>query len=280
MQPPRLGSRHRQGVSSSPMSGNRLQPFDLSGPKAASDEFALAPANKGGASAAGAAPPNPATTATPDLPPLDLEAKSKLRPAREPGGWPVYLAAWILTIASVAAPLAYAFAAPGRLAALERTPGVLLEFSLLALTAVAFVWVAAYLAQQGRRLAAEARQARALAESLLAPAALAAREAGATVAAVRAEIESAGAAAADAQAGLTALREALASDSARLTAAAADSGRAANALTEGLAAESQRMEALAARLEARAKAVAEAITAQARMVGEASDLAETQIREA
>jgi len=250
------------------MSGNRLQPFDLSGPKAAQDEFALAPANKADAPAAGGAEQvAPPTAASADLAPLDPGAKSALRPSREPGGLPVYLAAWALTIVSVAAPLAYAFAAPGQFAALERTPGVLVELSLLALAAIVFVWVAAYLAQQGRRLAADARQARALAESLLAPAALAARETGATVATVRAEIERASAAAADAQAGLTALREALARDSARLAAAAADSSRAAHALTEGLASESHRLEAFAARLEARAKTVAEAIAAQARMVG-------------
>jgi hypothetical protein len=263
------------------MPANRLQPFDLPGPTVAQDEFALAPANEGDApaadvEAAAAAP----TEHSADLPPLDPEAGSMLPRAREPGGPPLYLAAWALTIVSVAAPLTYAFAAPGRLAALEKTPGVLVELSLLALAAIVFVWIAAYLAQQGRRIAADARRARALAESLLAPAALAARETGATVATVRAEIERASAAAADAQAGLTALRDALAADSARLAAAAADSSRAAHALTEGLAAETQRMEALSTRLETYAKTVTEAITAQARMVGEASDLAGAQIREA
>jgi hypothetical protein len=263
------------------MSGNRLQPFDLSGPKAGGDEVVLGPADRldaGSVSAPAAATPAPAASG--DVPPLEPATRNALAPAREPSGLPVYLGAAALTLASVGAPLAYVLASPGRFAALERTPGVLVELSLLAAAAIGFVWVAAFLAQQGRRLAADAGQARVLAESLLAPAALAARETGATVAVVRAEIERATAAAADAQAGLSALREALARDSASLAAAAQDSTRAANALTEGLASESRRLEALAAALEARAKSVAEAITAQARMVGEASDLAETQIREA
>src|SRR6202034_289673 len=49
---------------------------------------------------------------------------------------------------------------------------------------------------------------------------------------------------------------------------------------EELAGERVKMESLTAALDARAAKVAEAITGQARMVGEASDLAETQIREA
>jgi hypothetical protein len=258
------------------MSGNR--PFDLSEPTAAALGDDAAPTPKQDVDSMPAAPAAPETAAAPAA--VESNPGDLLRAAPAPRGWPIYAAAAGLSLAVVAVVLAYALAEPGRLAAVERSPVQMGELALVALAALGFVWVAAFLAQQGRRLAAEAGQARTLAEGLLAPAALAAQETGRTVAAVRTEIERASAAAVEAQAGLSALREALAADSAQLTQAAQDSSRAAAALTDGLADEAKRLEELATTLEARARGMSEAIAAQAHMVAEASDLAQTQISEA
>src|SRR5690606_25977088 len=62
--------------------------------------------------------------------------------------------------------------------------------------------------------------------------------------------------------------------------AAMGSAKAAQELTETLGRERQEMAGLAGSLDGQAAAVAQVITRQAQMVAEASDLAETQLREA
>src|SRR5579871_2435831 len=191
------------------MTTQRPQPFDLSraAPRDASspagDDFDLAPA-----SANDAAPPTPA-----ELPALDRSAQAKAAAIADPRGGPVYGIALILSLIWIGAPLLYGYAHPASVAPLERDPAAIAGLIALAVAPLGLVWIAAYLAQQGRRLATETRRAQALAESLLAPTALAARDAQATVAAVRREIEGAAAATAHAAAELTALREALAKES-------------------------------------------------------------------
>ena len=191
-----------------------------------------------------------------------------------PRGWPVYLAAAIASILWALAPVLFALNEP------RADNATLSILGLLALGPIALVWVAAYLVQQGRRLAAETRHARVLAESLLAPAAIAVQATGTAVEAVRLEIERATSAAALAQSELTTLRDVLAAESLRLIEAATESNRSASNLGQGLASERQKMEALTAAMDARAARAAEAVTSQTKMMTEASDLAETQIREA
>src|SRR5258708_1000752 len=82
---------------------------------------------------------------------------------------------------------------PRAILALQNNSFAFAALALLALGPIALIWIAAYLVQQGRGLAAETRRARALADSLLAPAALAARGAGSAVDAVRVEIQRASA---------------------------------------------------------------------------------------
>ena len=90
----------------------------------------------------------------------------------------------------------------------------------------------------------------------------------------------AGTAADEARETLLALRQALASESERLIEATSTSARTAGELTGVLGQERTQMLSLTQALDAQAGAVADAITKQARMVAEASDLAETQLREA
>jgi hypothetical protein len=76
------------------------------------------------------------------------------------------------------------------------------------------------------------------------------------------------------------LREVLAAESATLIEAAESSARTANALTTTLGFERTELITLSANLEGQVASVEDAIVRQARLVSEASDLAETQIREA
>ena len=93
-------------------------------------------------------------------------------------------------------------------------------------------------------------------------------------------VDEAAAAAERAREHIISLRKALAEETARLADAAADSARMANQLAQGLSHERSAMETLSQSLDARSTAVVDAIGSQARMVAEASDLAETQLREA
>jgi hypothetical protein len=261
------------------MKGNRAQPFDLSRTQPptvvlaeAREDFALEPA----------ANHTPTIDVQPaaDLPPLDRHFEAARRAVPPLRAWPVYLTAAIVSALWALGPILYVAAYPRSILALQNNSFAMASLALLALGPIALIWIAAYLVQQGRGLAAETRRARALADSLLAPAALAARGAGSAVDAVREEIQRAGEAAEKAQGQLISLREALAAESERLVEAANGSSRAAGALTESLAGERERMESLTTALDSRAASVTDAIANQARMVGEASDLAETQVREA
>ncbi len=260
------------------MKGNRAQPFDLSRTQPptvvlaeAREDFALEPA----ANHAPSIEVQPAA----DLPPLDPHFEAAEQAVAPPRAWPVYLTAAIVSALWALGPILYVAAYPRAILALNNS-FAFAALALLALGPIALIWIAAYLVQQGRGLAAETQRARALADSLLAPAALAARGAGSAVDAVRVEIQRASAAAEKAQGQLSSLREALAAESERLVEAANGSSRAAGALTESLAGERQKMESLTSALDSRAASVTDAIANQARMVGEASDLAETQVREA
>jgi hypothetical protein len=115
---------------------------------------------------------------------------------------------------------------------------------------------------------------------MLAPAAMAAIETGSAVESVRLQIDSAAGAAHEARETMLALRQALAEETGRLTEAAAISARTAADLSLTLGSEREQLDALSGLLDARSTAVADSITQQARMVAEASDLAETQLREA
>jgi hypothetical protein len=119
-----------------------------------------------------------------------------------------------------------------------------------------------------------------MAEDMLAPAVSAAARAGDVVAGVRDEIARAGVAADEARETLLALREAMAAETMRLVESADASIRTTRDLTTTLGHERSEMGALAASLDAQANRVTDSITQQARMVAEATELAETQLREA
>ena len=214
----------------------------------------------------------------PDLPALSEEAR--VARVRVPRAWPFYLAASLVSLLWALAPIMFAWGYRREIIPFSSDPFALAVLGLLAVGPMALVWLAAYVAHQGARLAAETRRSQILADTLLQPAALAARGAGTAVETVRREIEQATVAAGQARDELLALRDVLAAESRTLVEAAQASMRTANILTGSLGAERQKMGALAGALDAQAVSVTGAITRHAKMVAEASDLAETQIREA
>lgn len=197
-----------------------------------------------------------------------------------PPAWPIYAGAAAISALWSLAPIAYAWGYRGDVVPFQNDAFALAVFALLALAPAVLVWVLAYALRQGQKLALEARRTQRLADELVSPAMVAAGRAGEVVQNVREEIVRAGEAAHDARETLAALRAALAAETEQLVNAAQASARTAENLTRALSHERSEMTTLAGRLDAQSTAVMDAITSQARMVAEASDLAETQLREA
>ncbi len=226
--------------------------------------------------------PPPARAKAPNAePPLTPAViASTPRAVKEPSGWPVWVVALFVCALWAAAPVAFALGWRVRVVPLDNDPLAIALFGILAVGPAALVLVAAYFVRQGQKLAAEVRRMQDLSQRMFAPAALAAVETGSAVESVRLQIDSATGAAHEARETMLALRQALAEETERLTEAAAVSARTAADLSLTLGSEREQLGALSSQLDARSTAVADSITQQARMVAEASDLAETQLREA
>ena len=242
------------------------------GQEAASAPPSAAPSSAGPSSAVAPSP----EAAVPLAAPLDsgtilTRIADHPRPSRG-----IYLLAAAVSLLWLggAAGLAYRY---GRGALAPETIALL---ALVALAPVGLIWAAAYAVAQARVLGFEARRAKRLTDELIGPTALAAAQAGAVVEAMRGQIATASEVANQAKDHLVVLREALAQQTEQLAEATAHASRTAVTLVETLSRERGELNTLAVTLDARSAAVTDAINRQARMVAEASDLAETQLREA
>jgi len=199
---------------------------------------------------------------------------------RAPNALPYYLIALFVSVLVLLAPVVFAWSYQRDVSPFRNDVFALGVIALLALGPAALVWLTAFVLHQTARLTAETRRTEALTHQLAAPTTVAARSAESAIGDVRREIELATAAATAARTELLSLREVLAAESQRLIEATEGSSRTAVTLTRELSSEREKMNVLAASLDAQAADVADAITRHARMVTEASDLAETQLREA
>ncbi len=197
-----------------------------------------------------------------------------------PSGWPTWVIAVGISLLWALGPVAFAIGYRNKVSPLQDDAFALAVFALLAIGPAFFVLGAAYLIRQGQKLAHETRRSKAMAEEMLSPALVAAARAGDVAHVVREEILRASAAADEARETLTALRDALAFETDKLTGATAQSVRTAGELAETLGRERSQMQGLAQTLDVQATRVTDAIAQQARMVTEATSVAETQIREA
>jgi hypothetical protein len=229
-------------------------------------------------------PANSAITATQIRSPVrqsvEAYAEAAPDPYRPPAAWPLYLIALAVAVLWSLAPIAFALGYRGGVAPFHDDSFALVVFGLLAIGPGAFVFAAAYMIRQGQKLGAEARRAKAMAEEMLGPAVTAAARAGDVVQSVREEIVTAAAAADEAREALLALRDALALESELLVETTETSIRSAHDLAGSLGRERQEMGRLSVDLDTQATKVFDSITQQARMVAEATELAETQLRDA
>lgn len=197
-----------------------------------------------------------------------------------PPAWPVYLTAFIVFVLWAGLPVAFALGYRNAIVPFRFEPFAAGVFGLLIAGPGAFVWIAAYMVRQGQRLSAETQRAKRLADEMIGPAVAAGLETGDIVQSVREEILRASEAAEEATQTLLALRAALAAESEQLATSTGVAVKSAEALAQNLGRERSEMGAMGQVLDAQAAKVADSITQQARMVAEASDLAETQLREA
>ena len=230
----------------------------------------------------------------PDLPPLAVSADappavvedaappasvaSRRAPALKSGG-NAYLIAGLasaLWIGGVASWFAYEFGS----GAVALEPLRLAVYALIALAPAGLAIMLAHAVRQGASLALETRRARDMAEALVGPTALAAHQTGQVLTSLRSDIDQAALAAERARNDMALLREALAQETVRLNEAAESAGRTARRLTDQLGREREQMGALGVQLDSQATGVVDAVERQSRMVVDASDLAQTQLREA
>jgi len=184
--------------------------------------------------------------------------------------------AFLWALAPIAFALGYARGVP----AFKVEGFALTVFAGLAIGPALLTLLGAYLLRQATGIADELRRTRTLTDRIVTPAALAAVGASSAVEAMRQGVDDAANAAQRAREHIVSLRQALAEETGRLAEAAAESAKMAHQLAQGLGHERTAMETLSQSLDARSTAVVDAIGSQARMVAEASDLAETQLREA
>lgn len=210
-------------------------------------------------------------------PPPPAVSRRNTEPA--PSGRHAYLLAGVaaaLWIGGVAAWLAYEIGS----GAADMEPLRLAVYALIALAPAGLAIMLAHAIRQGAGLAAETRRARGLSEALIAPTALAAQQTGEVLTSLRNDIDQASLAAERARHDMTLLREALAQETTRLNEAAETAGRTARRLAEQLGHERDQMQTLGVQLDSQAAGVIDAVERQSRMVVDASDLAQTQLREA
>lgn len=211
--------------------------------------------------------------------PQTLRSSVSARAAATASGRTAYLIAVLasaLWIGGVASWAAYEFGS----GAADLDPLRFAIYALMALAPAGLAIMLAHAVRQGAGLAAETRRARDMAEALVAPTALAAQQTGQVLNSLRTDIDHAALAAERARNDMVLLRQALAEETDRLNAAAENAARTARRLTENLARERDQMQTLGVHLDSQATGVIDAVERQSRMVADASDLAQAQLREA
>lgn len=218
----------------------------------------------------------PDTAPAPYQPPVTARASRRRQDATVRQAYIIAGVASALWIGGIASLAAYEFGSDGQ----PLDPLRIAVYLLIALAPVGLALMLAHIVRQGAGLAAESRRARELSDALVAPTALAAQQTGQVLQILRADIDNAALTTERARADMALLREALAEETLRLNEAAETAGRTARRLGETLGRERDQMQTLSVQLDSQSAGVLDAVERQSRMVVDASDLAQTQLREA
>ena len=199
----------------------------------------------------------------------------------EPGMKHVYLLAFAASVLWAGGLAAYTLGLRARVGPFEAEAFAIVILAILALAPVGLIWIGAYALRQGARLMAEMQRLETLSNDMVAPAAMAAAEVGSAVMAIRKEIQSAVSAADRARADLMHLKDLLVLEGDRLIEMASRLGAPPPpAWCRTSAASGRNSACCQTRWTSRIGDINDSIGRHAKMVAEASDLAQTQIDQA
>jgi hypothetical protein len=190
------------------------------------------------------------------------------------GGVAFMSALWVLGV------IGFSLGAQSGLTIFDLTAFKVAILALVALLPVGLIYASALALRQAAALAGHAARASDMAQAMLAPAVAATHNASQLVDQLKQQVESASLAMNQARSDLDQLGQRLRLETQNILATAQTSQSAAQAIGETLSQERTALARLSENLDQKAQAVIHTVERQARMVAEASDLAQTQLREA
>ncbi len=175
---------------------------------------------------------------------------------------------------------AFVIGAQSDLSAFRLEPFRLVVLAFLALFPIGLIFAAAFALRVAAALSRQAQRTAALADAMLAPAAQATVQATDLVESLRAQVDYAVRAVRLAHNDLSELAQRLKAETDRITDATHIARGATQSVTRSLEAERISIDHMSERLSQQSLSIIETVDRQARMVADASDLAQTQLREA
>ncbi len=175
---------------------------------------------------------------------------------------------------------AFVIGAQSDIAAFALKPFRLVIIAFLALFPVGLIFAGAFALRIAAALARQAQRTAALADAMLAPTAQATAQASDLVDALRAQVDHAVRAVRLAHADLADLSARMKAETDRLTDATSIAKASTQSITRSLEQERNQIGQISSQLDQQSHGIIETVDRQARMVADASDLAQTQLREA
>ncbi|MBW8733080.1 MAG: tipN, partial [Asticcacaulis sp.] len=175
---------------------------------------------------------------------------------------------------------AFVMAAQNNLTAFAAAPVRLIVLGFLALFPTALIFASAFALRNAAALSRQSARAAALADSMLAPAASAAMQTTELVDALRAQVDHAVRAVRLAHNDIAELSSRLKAETDRLHDAASIARATTNSVARSIEHERVAVQQMSVQLSEQSNGIIEAVDRQARMIADASDLAQTQLREA
>jgi hypothetical protein len=175
---------------------------------------------------------------------------------------------------------AFVLAAQNNLSAFATAPVRIIVLGFLALFPTALIFASAFALRSAAALSRQSARAAALADSMLAPAASAAMQTNELVDSLRTQVDHAVRAVRLAHNDVAELSARLKAETERLQDAAQIARATTNSVTRSIEHERVAVQQMSAQLSEQSNGIIDAVDRQARMIADASDLAQTQLREA
>ena len=214
-----------------------------------------------------------------DVTPVKVEVAGVMK-ATGSSGWLFWGGATVLAALCACGIGAFIFGAQSDISAFSLQPFRLAVIAFLVLLPVGLIFAAAFALRNAAALARQAQRTAALADAMVAPAAAAASQTNDLVDALRAQVDHAVRAVRLAHADINELSNQLKGETERLHEAAEVARLATQSITRAMEQERNAVGQMSASLSVQTGGIIEAVDRQARMVADASDLAQTQLREA